>query len=354
MSDQDIRTTLQDAVLQALAEGTPLNITGGGSKSFYGRIAQGRALAVSGHSGILHYEPSELIITPRCGTPLAEIESTLAEHNQMLAFEPPHFNARATLGGAIACGLSGPRRPFAGSARDFVLGVKILNGKGEILSFGGEVMKNVAGFDVARLMTGAMGTLGVLLEVSLKVLPKPAYEASLYQAMPLAAAIAIMLRWAGQPWPLSALCHDGRYLYARLSGAEAAVKGVCGKLGGELLPEAERFWQDLREQRLPFFGGADALWRLSLPPAAPLPRVPGKWLLDWGGAQRWLKSQAPGEGVFEVAKGGGGHAICFRSGDRHADVFQPLEPGLKRLQRNLKGAFDPHGIFNPGRLYRDW
>jgi glycolate oxidase FAD binding subunit len=354
VNEHDLSELLRKSVLQAVAENVALNLTGGGSKSFYGRAAQGLALPLSGHAGILHYEPTELVITARCGTSLAEIEAVLDEHRQMLAFEPPRFGARATVGGAIASGLSGPRRPFTGSARDFVLGVKMLNGKGEILSFGGEVMKNVAGFDVARLMTGAMGTLGVLLEISLKVLPKPACEATVCREMPPATAIETMNRWAGQPLPLSGLCHDGQRLYARFSGAEAAVEAVCGKLGGERLPDAARFWEDLREQRLAFFRDADTLWRLSLPPATPLRDLPGDVFLDWCGAQRWLKSDAPADVIFETARRHGGHASRFRSTDRHAEAFQPLQPGLKRLHQSLKRAFDPHGIFNPGRLYRAW
>lgn len=354
MRDQDLSEPLRDRVLAASGSLTPLDIVGGGSKSFYGRRRAGEALAIRDHRGIVSYEPTELVLTARAGTPLVEIEAALAQGGQMLAFEPPHFGANATLGGTVATGLSGPRRPYAGSVRDFVLGCKLINGKGEPLSFGGQVMKNVAGFDVSRLMVGALGTLGVLLEVSLKVLPRPECEATMAYELTPEAGLEMLNRWASRPLPLSAACHDGRRLYVRWSGSEAAIWASRQKLGGEAVNEGDRFWGDLREQRLSFFQGEANLWRLSLAPASPIAKLPGEWLMDWGGALRWLKTDAPAEAVFQTARDAGGHATLFRAKAPPQQVFQPLPPRLKELHASLKRAFDPKGIFNPGRMYAEW
>jgi glycolate oxidase FAD binding subunit len=348
----DLSLTLREQVLQACAERSPLNITGGGSKAFYGRPPTGRPLELSGHRGIVEYEPTELVVTARAGTPLAEIEAALAAQGQMLAFEPPHFGASATLGGTVACGLSGPRRPYAGAVRDSVLGVRLLNGQGEILRFGGQVMKNVAGFDVSRLMAGALGTLGVLLEISLRVLPRPEAEETLVFERTAEEALAAMSRTAGQPWPLSAACHDGGRLCLRLSGAEPAIRASRAALGGEALAGGAAFWADLREQRLAFFGQAGPLWRLSVAPASPPPDLPGDCLIDWGGALRWLKTGAEAEAVSAAARQAGGHATRFR-GETSGALFQALPEPLKALHLQLKRAFDPQGILNPGRLYED-
>ncbi|MEK8089411.1 glycolate oxidase subunit GlcE [Thermithiobacillus plumbiphilus] len=352
--DADQSTQLQEQVRDACAEGRALRIQGGGSKAFYGREIRGEPLDMSGHRGLVHYQSSELVVSARAGTPLAEIEALLAQRNQFLPFEPPHFGVNATLGGAIATGLSGPRRPYAGSARDFVLGVKILNGKGEVLKFGGEVMKNVAGFDVSRLMAGSLGTLGVLLEVSLKVLPRPTLEETrVFHCAPLD-AIQRMSRWAGQPLPITGAAYHGERLHVRLSGSATGVQAAAQTLGGEILDGMDAFWQDLREQRLSFFDGDAPLWRLSLPPACPPLDLTGDWLIDWGGAQRWLRSNLPADRIRSATQAAGGHATLFRGGDRLGEVFQPLSPALLRLHQQLKAAFDPQGIFNPGRLYAEF
>jgi glycolate oxidase FAD binding subunit len=351
MSGADRTEALQGAVAAAHASGTPVQILGGGTKTFYGREPRGVPLSLAGHTGIVSYEPTELVISARSATPLAEIEAVLAANRQMLAFEPPHFGPGATLGGCVASGISGPRRPYGGAVRDHVLGVRLLNGKGEVLRFGGEVMKNVAGYDVSRLMTGAMGTLGVLLEVSLKVLPRPAVELTLRQSATVGHAIEAMGRWAGHPLPVSAAAFDGESLYLRLSGAESGVRAARGQIGGELVADGEGFWERLREHRHAFFASSMPLWRLSVPPAAPALDLPGKSLLDWGGAQRWLLSDAPASKIREAAAGTGGHACLFRGADRQGEVFHPLAPALEGLHRNLKRAFDPAGILNPGRLY---
>lgn len=350
----DLTQSLQSAVLNAITHVTPLNINGGNSKAFYGWSATGEPICLSDHRGIIQYEPTELVITARAGTPLQTLETVLAAQNQMLAFEPPHFGASATLGGTVACGISGPRRPFAGSVRDAVLGVKIINGFGEVLNFGGQVIKNVAGFDVARLMVGAMGTLGLLLEVSLRVQARPEAEETLVYTLNPEQALEMMSRWARQPIPLSAACYVQGSLYLRLSGAEAALKASREKLGGQLYPAGHQLWTDLREQQLAFFQIDTPLWRLSLPPSAPLANLPGESLLDWCGVLRWLKTDAPAPVIFDLAQQLGGHASLFRPNGIRQAAFQPLSPAMMALQQKVKQAFDPKGIFNRGRLYPQW
>jgi len=350
--DQIVRQ-LAAMIRAAVADKTPLRIRGGGAKDFYGGALSGEILGTSAYRGIVEYEPTELVLTARAGTPLAEIETTLREEGQMLAFEPPHFGA-ATLGGCIAAGLSGPRRAYAGAVRDLVLGVRMLDGKGSDLRFGGRVMKNVAGYDVSRLMAGSMGTLGVILEISLKTLPLPAAELTLRREQTPAEAIALMNKWAGKPLPLSATCHIDNLLYVRLSGAVAAVRAAREKLGGEEVADGTAFWHSLREQQLDFFGQAQPLWRLSLKSTAPPLHLPGRQLVEWGGALRWLKSDADAKTVREAAALGGGHATLFRGGDKTSGVFHPLPSVLLRLHRRLKQSFDPAGILNPGRMYPDY
>ncbi|HLA74749.1 MAG TPA: glycolate oxidase subunit GlcE [Gammaproteobacteria bacterium] len=352
----DISAQLQTAVREALAARTPLQIEGGGSKRFYGRSPHGTVISTAQHSGVINYEPTELVITARAGTPLNTIENLLAEQGQMLPFEPPHFGPGATLGGAIACGLSGPRRPYAGAVRDFVLGVKILTGQGDILTFGGQVMKNVAGFDASRLMAGALGTLGIILEASLKVLPRPAHEQTLTFECTSAEAIRNMNRWAALPLPISGAAYDGVHVYLRLSGGAAGVRQACAELGGTVHADAHHFWHQLREQQLPFFQGGGSLWRLSLPPATPPLALPGQWFIDWGGAQRWLRNPLPAEVIRATAARLGGHTMLFKRDETDAphEIFQPLPPPLASIHRRLKAAFDPHGILNPGRLYANW
>lgn len=379
MAAGDNEQPLRATVAEARAGGRRLNITGGGSKAFYGRAPAMDAapLSTAAHRGIAHYDPAELVLTARAGTPLAEIEELLAAENQMLGFEPPHFRGAggATIGGAVASGLAGPRRPYAGALRDFVLGVKILGGNGEVMRFGGEVMKNVAGFDVARLMAGALGTLGVLLEISLRVLPRPAEELTLRleHAGPAAAA-DLFNRLAARPLPLSAAAWCGGESRIRLSGTAAGVARAREEIGGEVDAGDGDFWARLRDHELDFFAGDGGLLRVSLPPASAWQppdqlSTPAAQLLDWGGAQRWLVSAGDGgDGVdalrAQVARHGG-HVTRFRhggdgggDGDRDdggdGEIFHPLPAPLMQLHRRLKRAFDPAGIFNPGRLYPDW
>ena len=352
---QDVIDQLTDTIRAAAANKMPLCIRGGGSKDFYGGPLRGEALGVGAYRGIVDYEPTELVITARAGTPLAEIEAVLREKNQMLAFEPPHFGSNSTLGGCIAAGLSGPRRAYSGAARDFVLGVRMLDGTGNDLRFGGRVMKNVAGFDISRLMAGSLGTLGVILEVSLKVLPLPVVETTLRLAKTAAEAIALVNEWAGQPLPVSATAWTDGNLVVRLSGAAAAVDAAAERLGGERLdPElAPRFWHSIREHTDPFFNARQPLWRLSLKSTTPPLNLPGAQLIEWGGALRWLTADADAQTVRAAATFGGGHATLFRGGDKSAGVFQPLPPALLTIHHKLKRGFDPAGIFNLGRLY-DW
>ncbi len=330
----------------------PLCLRGGGSKDFYGGPLVGERLDVGGYQGIVGYEPSELVMTARAGTPLAELEAALAERGQWMAFEPPAFGGAATLGGAVASGLSGPGRTSCGALRDFVLGAKIMDGEGRELTFGGQVMKNVAGFDVSRLMAGTLGTLGLILEVSFKVLPIPVGQASLRFQLSQDKALDLMNRWAGKPLPVTATSWEEQLLTVRLAGAEAAVQSACGALGGQRLPEAEAaaHWAGLKEQSHAFFAGEAPLWRLSVPSiAGPLP-LAGIPLIEWGGAQRWLRGDYAPAQVRAVAQKAGGHATLFRGGDRAAGVFMPLPGPLAAIHQRLKAVFDPHGVFNPGRL----
>jgi glycolate oxidase FAD binding subunit len=347
---------LAASIRDAAAHGTPLRIVGGGSKDFYGGPSHGETLAIGAWRGIVEYDPTELVITARAGTPLAEIEAALREKRQMLAFEPPHFGATATLGGCIAAGLSGPRRACAGAVRDFVLGVRILDGHGADLRFGGRVMKNVAGYDVSRLMAGSLGTLGVILEASLKVLPLPPAEATLHFNCTEADALARMNEWAGQPLPISATAWREGALRVRLSGSAAAVDAAIRRLGGaavESIP-AERFWHGIREHTDTWFADPRSLWRLSLKSTTRPVELPGSQLIEWGGALRWLKTDAPAQSIRDAAARAGGHATLFRGGDRTVGVFQPLSAPLMKIHQRLKQGFDPAGIFNPGRMYPDF
>lgn len=345
--DQDQTEALTGAVQRAIEARQPLRARGHGSKAFYGNPGAGEALDVTGHSGVLSYEPGDLVITARAGTPLDELDAVLASKGQMLGFEPPRFGGRGTLGGAIAAGLSGPRRPWAGAARDFVLGVRAINGRGRVVRYGGETIKNVAGYDLPRLYAGSLGAFGVMLDVSLRVLPVPETELTLVlePADPARAMIDLQRR----PWPLSGLCAVDGQLRVRLSGTAEGVAAARGQIGGEALPDGAAFWRALRDLELPLFAGDAPLWRVSLPPAAPPLNLPGDWLLDWGGAQRWLRSPAPPAQVWATAAAAHGHATLVRGGDRSGGVFQPLTQAQASIERRLKAELDPAGIFGPGR-----
>lgn len=349
----DISAELCKQVAQAFAARSPLSIQAGNSKAFYGRESKGEVLSLAEHTGIIAYEPSELVITARAGTRLDEIEQTLQQQRQMLAFEPPHFSAKTTIGGAVASGLSGPRRPFSGALRDFVLGVGMINGKGENLHFGGQVMKNVAGYDVSRLIAGSLGTLGVILEVSLKVLPAAQVEYTLKQVCPQREALRRFAEWNARALPVSAACWFDQHLYLRLSGTEAGVRHAQRLLGDNVQEAAPDWWSSIRDLQHPFFVADKPLWRLSLPPATPPLALSGSWLIDWAGGQRWLYSREDAEHIRSVVAHAGGHATAFRNGDRQAEVFHPLPAPLFALHQRIKAALDPQRIFNPGRLYQE-
>jgi len=381
---QDVIDNLSRVIRDAASRRRPLCIRGGGTKDFYGGEIRGDLLDTTALRGIVSYEPTELVITARAGTPLADIEAALQEKGQLLPFEPPHFEdarqsavpsprvvesnlelapiaqsspavKRATLGGCVATGLSGPRRAYAGAVRDFVLGVRIMDGKGAELRFGGEVMKNVAGYDVSRLTVGALGTLGVILEVSLKVLPVPVAERTLRLAVGPEEAIDLMNEWAGRPLPVTATAYRAGSLAVRLAGAPSAVEAAAKKIGGDAMDPAQGalFWTDIREQRASFFGGDQPLWRLSVKATTPPLDLAGPQLIEWGGALRWLRSDTEAKAIREAAAHAGGHATLFRAANKAGGAFHPLSPGLARIHRRLKEAFDPAGIFNPGRLYPD-
>ncbi len=351
---------IRERVLAATASGTPLDIHGGNTKRWYGQTPDGEPLDMRTYRGIVSYDPAELVITARAGTPLAEIEAALAECGQILPFEPPHFGAGATLGGCVAAGLAGPRRPHVGAPRDFVLGAVVMNGQGQVLHFGGQVMKNVAGYDVSRVLAGSLGTLGVLLELSIKVLPCPVAEATLRFELPQAQAIEQLNRWGGQPLPLmGSVWHDG-VLSVRLGGAAAAIDAARRALGGASVDaiEAHAFWQSLREQTHRFFapspvtGDGQPLWRLSVPPTTPPLAHGDEHLIEWGGAQRWWITARSAAEVRAIAAAVGGHATLFRHGDKSAGVFTPQPAALDAIGKRLQHAFDPSRIFNRHRLYR--
>ena len=338
-----------ERIREAAARRAPLRLRGGGSKDFYGNAPRGEILDTRDYGGIVAYEPTELVVTARCGTSLSELEKTLDQNGQCLPFEPPHFGPQATIGGCVASGLSGPRRAAAGALRDFVLGVKLVDGRGQALAFGGQVMKNVAGYDVSRLVAGSLGTLGLIAEVSLKVAPKPQVETTLRLEMPQAQALEQMNRWAGQPLPVSATAWHDRQLTVRLSGSAAGVRAAAARIGGEAVDGG--FWTGIREQSHAFFDGPQPLWRLAVSSTSPPVELPGPQLIEWGGALRWLKAGGDASKVRDAARRARGHATLFRAADKAPGCFAPLEPVLERVHRQLKAVFDPAGILNPGRMY---
>ena len=374
--------TFTERIHAAAADRTPVRIRGGGSKDFYGESLQGEVLDVAGYCGITSYEPSELVVTVRCGTPLAELEAALLQQGQCLAFEPPGFPvavgqpSTATCGGMVAAGLSGPARASVGSVRDFVLGVKLLNGRGELLTFGGQVIKNVAGYDVSRIMAGSLGTLGLMTEISLKVLPVAPAEATLVFELDQASALAQLNRWGGQPLPLNASCWvrdenavgPPELLFVRLRGAVAAVESACRKMTQDVPGTrmdnaiAAPDWQALRDLQLPFFKRTSddlCLWRLSLPQTAPALDLPWPQLVEWHGGQRWLWAPVSAQLILrQAAAAAGGSATVFippKAINKVATgIFNPLKAPLDLIHKRLKAEFDPAGVFNRGRLYPDF
>lgn len=369
-SGRDASEELIDIVTEACAKDKQLNIVGGNTKSFLGSPERATDnLSTSGHRGVIQYEPGELVLQARSGTRLKEIEQLLSGEGQMLGFEPPGYGDDATIGGVVAAGISGPMRPYKGAVRDFVLGMTVVNGKGEKVSFGGQVMKNVAGYDVSRLMVGSLGVLALSLDVSFKVIPKPACEITCCLELKAEDALAKMLELSSNDFPLTgASWLDGK-LHIRLSGNDSTVDFAKGVIGGEVLENGNLFWSDLNEQRLEFFRSAREIWRLSVPPNTPIiPEkiVPeshisqtnvsqthaseGLAIIDWGGAQRWYAS-GDKEDMKVLAENSNGHATLFRSESLEKDRFHPLDQALTLLHKRLKQSFDPKRIFNPGRMY---
>jgi glycolate oxidase FAD binding subunit len=361
---------LIEQVRAAAADRQPLRIVGGDTKAFYGHPTTGTPLAMAAWSGIVSFEPTELVVTVRAGTPLAELEAVLAEKGQCFPFEPPRFGAGGTVGGMVAAGLAGPARACVGSVRDFVLGAQFINGRGELLTFGGQVMKNVAGYDVSRVMAGSLGTLGVLAELSLKVLPVAPAEATLVFELGQADALEQLHRWGGQPLPINASCwvRDDtapgapELLFVRLRGAVAAVEAACVRMaqeaGGKRMDNAQAGadWTACRDQTLPFFSPPApdlCLWRLSLPQTAPVLALPYAQFIEWQGAQRWLWAPASAAAELRAAAAAvNGHASLFRAGADGAPGvprFSRQTPAIETITQRLREQFDPAGIFNPGR-----
>lgn len=375
---------MRERIVQASRSGRKVILHGAGTHAFYGNPcanpcnAPAGASAAAGASGdpagpeyidcrsyqgVVQYDPTELVVTVRAGTPLADLEALLATQRQCLAFEPPHFAAGGTVGGMVATGLAGPRRMSVGSVRDFILGTVLLSATGEVMRFGGQVMKNVAGYDMSRLLVGSMGVLGLIAEVSLKVLPLPKADVSLRLSLDAAESIRRCNEWAGKPLPLAAtVWHEGA-LTVRLCGAERAVESAVALLGGSMLPadEATAFWASIRNQNHPFFGSVP-LWRLSVPDTTPMLDLPGRQLIEWGGALRWYRPDAAmtepeaaslARSLREQLDRVGGSATLFRADAAHAGIerFHPLSPASQTIHKRLKHAFDPAGVINPGRLY---
>lgn len=340
-------------VLDAVEAKETLAISAGCSKTFMGRqVETDRTIDVSGHTGIVSYQPVELVMTARAGTTLAEIESALAENNQMLACEPPRFGGKATLGGTLAANVSGPGRPWYGSIRDHVLGVTLINGEAEQLRFGGQVMKNVAGYDLSRLQAGAMGGLGLMTEISLKVLPKPATTRTLKFTMDQAEAIQRMNSMSGQPKPITAAYWSSGELFVRLAGAASAVDATAKSWGGEELASdvASALWSDLQDQQLAIFN-ADKVWRFSMKSSADVLPIEGDSLINWGGAERWYVGDHSFDRMVALAESAGGQVSLYRGGDRTDEVLHPVNPSIQSLQQRIKASVDPQGVFNPGRAF---
>jgi len=355
MNDQT--SSLQHQIISAYKHKTACKIEGGNSKSFIGNESNGEIISTQQHNGIISYDASELVVTVRSGTTLKKIEQTLAEKNQMLAFEPPAFSENSTIGGTIACNLSGPSRPYTGAARDFILGSKIINGKGEILQFGGQVMKNVAGYDASRLMAGAYGTLGLILDISLKVLPKPDSEITIKIEQPVNTAINTINSLSAKNLPISASYYLDQHLYIRVNSSEkntqAASQIICKETAGIEISDSEIFWQQIRHQKHDFFNTDLPIARLSVPATNNNIEIEGEQLIEWGGALRWLKTNTNIEEIRQMIKPLKGHATAYKNFNQETEYFQPLDSNLKIIHQRLKKAFDPAIILNPGRLYKE-
>ncbi len=348
----NLSNEISNSIKDAYQKQQVLNISAGKTKQFYGRNINAKSLSLTEHAGIIEYEPTELYITARSGTPLAEIEQMVADHNQILPCEPPRFGDNATLGGTIACGLAGPRRVSAGNVRDCVLGTEIINGKGETLRFGGKVMKNVAGYDVSRLMCGALGTLGAIMSISIRLLPKPEKEETIAITIDCTTAIDKLNQWAKTPMPISASFYDGSELYIRLSSSESAIKACKKSIGGELINNHGSFWNGVKEQTHAFFKTDKPLWRISVPSNTRLLNINGDSVMEWNGALRWYSTNEDQKTVRTEAIKAGGHATLFKGGVTD-QIFHPLPKVSFDLHKKLKQVFDPANILNPGKMFTE-
>ncbi len=351
MPESDYIETLCASIREANTTQQALQILSGESKQFYGNKITAKSLDVSSNKGIVDYEPSELFITARNGTSLKEIEAELDANNQILPFEPPHFNTQATLGGTISCGLSGPRRAYASSMRDCVLGVNIVNGKGEYLEFGGQVMKNVAGYDASRLMCGAFGTLGVLTQISLRVSPKPHSEITIAIEINQREALENMNAWTQTQLPISATYFNNKVLYIRIAGLESTTKKAHQEIGGEIIANSEKFWNDLKNHQTDFFQTEKPLWRIIIPNTTPDLPINGESCLEWNGGLRWIKSNENTQHIINLCKKMKAQATLFKTNSKPKDCLASINPNIQKLHLNLKTAFDPNRILNPGRMY---
>ncbi len=358
--NNDLSKALQAQVKKAIEDKQPLFIHGGKSKLFYGKKVGGSPLDISQHTGIVNYEPTELCITVRAGTLLSEVETLLEEHQQILPFEAPHYfgmngeGDNTTIGGAISAGISGPRRAYTGSIRDAILGVEIINGEGEIVRFGGQVMKNVAGYDLSRLMVRSQGTLGAILSVSIKLLPKPSHNGTFIVECDQAQAIEYCQHLRIQQLPVTATTWYNDHLSIRLSASENILENCKQKIKNAEINDDDSFWADIRDHRHHFFGRSEKpLWRFSLPPTSKvISRFDNEQLIEWGGAQRWIHSNAPANIIHSIAQSRKGYATLFKSNIPDANHFPALDPALLVLHKSLKRKMDPHGIFNPNRMYQ--
>lgn len=331
---------------------TVLHIKGGGSKLFFtGRNPDAEVFDCSTYNGIVSYEPSELVITVRAGTTLKAVESMLASKGQQFPFEPPAYSSATTVGGMVASGFSGPRRPYAGAVRDAVLGVKMLNGKGEVLQFGGQVIKNVAGYDISRLVTGSFGTLGIILEVSIKVVPKPVAENTFYREVAPGRIFSEIRKLRCATNSITGLACDGERIFYRLAGSKQSLKQIAQKLGGDTESETQQFWKSFNNQQLDFFNDDAPIWRISVPPATSELDFAGDSVLDWGGALRWVKSSKSACDIKAMASAAGGHAMLFRSASKQSMSGELLSPAAEMIHQRIKKSFDPHAIFNTGYLF---
>ena len=342
---------LLEQVRDATAEERALNVCGGNSKQHLGREPTGDPFDMSTYSGVVDYQPSELVITVRAGTTISDLQNALAEENQVLASEPPEFGGKATVGGTLACNLSGPSRPWQGSIRDHVLGVRIINGKAEHLRFGGQVMKNVAGYDVSRLMAGAMGTLGILTEVTLKVMPKPAATMTVCRPLDASGALRAMNDLSRAPLPINGASWCDGNLYVRLAGPASVIAAAARQIDGSPVSDDLGFWAGLREMSLPFFAGTEDAWCIALRATHDHFMPEADWLFDWRGSRRWLAADCDHDTLGRLVADAGGEVWRMRGGGNAGEVFPARSEAYRNMLVRLKQALDPAGIFNPGRLY---